>query len=76
MSRATMEQGLKGTVKTPSHQAVLLKFTAEDFVVVIDFLLLCYCFLFRTAPLPKYLKMHYVKEEIGDSKGVFECKIR
>lgn len=23
----------------------------------------------RTAPVPKYLKMHYVKEEIGDSKA-------
>lgn len=30
----------------------------------------------RTAPVPKYLKMHYVKEEIGDSKGVFETGIR
>lgn len=30
---------------------------------------------FRTAPVPKYLKMHYVKEEIGDSKGASECKM-
>lgn len=27
-------------------------------------------FVLRTAPVPKYLKMHYVKEEIGDGKGV------
>lgn len=29
----------------------------------------------RTAPVPKYLKMHYVKEEIGDGKGVSECRL-
>lgn len=29
----------------------------------------------RTAPVPKYLKMHYVKEEIGDGKGVCECRL-
>lgn len=29
----------------------------------------------RTAPVPKYLKMHYVKEEIGDGKGVWGKKV-
>lgn len=30
----------------------------------------------RTAPAPKYLKMHYVKEEIGDGKGVFDWEMK
>lgn len=34
----------------------------------------CSVILYRTAPIPKYLKVHYVKEEIGDGKGVFVCK--
>lgn len=31
-------------------------------------------FSVRTAPAPKYLKMHYVKEEIGDGKGIFDSQ--
>lgn len=33
-------------------------------------------FSVRTAPAPKYLKMHYVKEEIGDGKGIFHSNIK
>lgn len=29
---------------------------------------------FRSAPVPKYLKIHYVKEEIGDGKGTCEVQ--
>lgn len=35
----------------------------------------CCCCFFRTAPVPKYLKVHYVKEETGEGKGVFWNRI-
>lgn len=56
-----MEQDLNGTVGEKPHRAVLV--SAEEK------LLTCNLFGFRIAPVPKYLKMHYVKEELGDSKG-------
>ncbi|KAF0045389.1 hypothetical protein F2P81_001918 [Scophthalmus maximus] len=67
VSRASMEPDPKGTGRdaiTPNcaaevnvavHQLVTLNLYVDVF--------------FRTAPVPKYLKMHYVKEEIGDGKA-------
>lgn len=44
--------------------------TAVTTTVMSNFSFPVSCCRFRTAPVPKYLKMHYVKEEIGDGKGV------
>lgn len=49
---------------------MLVKLSAEEK------LLTCTLFDFRIAPVPKYLKMHYVKEELGDSKGGVGCEMR
>lgn len=76
LSRATMDRGPNGAAGT--HQTELCSL-CHDIRLVLEVECLTSFFPFpvvvsRTAPVPKYLKMHYVKEEIGDGKGVWECK--
>lgn len=64
-----MEQGRNGTVvKHHCRRTLNLNFGE---LIQNKNLFFFYLFL-RAAPAPKYLKMHYVKEELGDGKGMFD----
>ena len=58
------------SLMVPSYKAGL-KYVNKTFKMHVFMLFFC-LFVFispRMAPVPKYLKMHYVKEEISDGKG-------
>lgn len=69
------EQSHNGTrPKRYSHETIRLSCAVEVHCITEIYNSYVVVF-FRTAPVPKYLKMHYVKEEIGDSKGASECEM-
>lgn len=68
------EQNHNGTRPKRYSPETITPSCAKLFSCIREQLLTCMLlFFFRTAPAPKYLKMHYVKEEIGDGKGTCEC---